>query len=149
MLDFFELREILDDNGDPLFHSQGQDAVGSLRAASFGRLRCQVKVRNGGKGSLAVYVKKGGLAMPDLPLIVPVRSGFNMTRLLSWRLAAPPPHLTHTLFSRIPPEGSSTHLPSADRQWPPSSYIQKVFCGIHLSCQFWFLSQSAGSVSLI
>lgn len=42
----------------------------SLKETSFGSLRCQVKVRNSGKDSLAVYVKKGRLAMLGLPLIV-------------------------------------------------------------------------------
>jgi hypothetical protein len=44
--------------------------MGSLKATSFGSLRCQVKVRNSGKDSLAVYVKKGRLAMLEHPLIV-------------------------------------------------------------------------------
>jgi hypothetical protein len=67
-----------------------------------------------------VYVKKGRLAMLEHPLIV--------FRVVSeWCVCEeeidPSPHCMHeTLFSLIPPEAGSTHLPSADRQCPPSSY---------------------------
>lgn len=92
----------------------------SLKETSFGSLRCQVKVRNSGKDSLAVYVKKGRLAMLGLPLIV-----FRMVSALCFceEETVPLLHFMHeTLFSLIPPEAGSIHLPSADRQWPPSSY---------------------------
>ncbi|XP_048214590.1 thyroglobulin [Perognathus longimembris pacificus] len=38
---------------------QEQNSSGSLQAASFGSLMCQVKVKNGDPDSLAVYLKKG------------------------------------------------------------------------------------------
>ncbi|XP_042555885.1 thyroglobulin isoform X1 [Dipodomys spectabilis] len=38
---------------------QEQDSLGSSKAASFGSLMCQVKVKNGDADSLAVYLKKG------------------------------------------------------------------------------------------
>lgn len=53
--------------------------MGSLKATSFESLRCRVKVKNSGKESLAVYVKKGRLVTLELPLIV--WSGFSMIHL--------------------------------------------------------------------
>nr|XP_034372442.1 thyroglobulin isoform X2 [Arvicanthis niloticus] len=47
------------DNFACMTSDQDQDAVSSLKATSFGSLRCQVKVKNSGRDSLAVYVKKG------------------------------------------------------------------------------------------
>lgn len=94
--------------------------MSSLKATSFGSLRCQVKVKNSGRDSLAVYVKKGRLAMLGLPSI-----GLRVVSALCICEEEPVPssHSMHeTYFFLIPLEAGSTHLPSIDRQWPPQSY---------------------------
>lgn len=63
---FVELNSyISQDDNAASFHLQDREALGNSEATGFGSLRCQVQVRSGDGGSLAVYLKKGRLAELD------------------------------------------------------------------------------------
>lgn len=125
--------------------------MGNSKATSFRSLMCQVKVRTSSAGSPAVYIKKGRLgcwvanATASLGCVC---SGFQHDASVG-RSLFPSLHTMYvTCFSSIPPKRAQPACPLQTESGLLAT-AKGFLRNVHLSYRFWFLSQSAGAVSLI